>query len=87
LTLTSSRAQKNELSNRFQVTVKRYIFSHLGGFWYEFRGSGKKGGMTENQDIGNGYIRNPIYPGLKSISDMSISGMSIFIAIKWTYQK
>jgi hypothetical protein len=28
--------------------------------------------MTENQDIGNGYIGNPIYPGLKPISDMSI---------------
>jgi hypothetical protein len=27
-------------------------------------GLGKKGGMTENQDIGNGYIGNPIYPGL-----------------------
>jgi hypothetical protein len=49
--------------------------------------SGKKGGMMENQDIGNGYIGNPIHPGLKSISDMSISGMSIFIAIKWTYRK
>jgi hypothetical protein len=42
--------------------------------------------MTENQDMGNGYMGNPIYPGLKSISDMSISGMSIFIVIKWTYQ-
>ncbi len=32
--------------------------------------------------IGNVYIENLIYPGPKSISDMSI-----FTAIKWTYQK
>jgi hypothetical protein len=51
------------------------------------RGSGKKGGVMENEDIGNENIGNSIYPGLKSISDMSISGMSILIAIKWTYQK
>jgi hypothetical protein len=51
------------------------------------QGSGKKGGMKENQDNGYGFIGNPIYPGLKSISNMSISGMSIFIAIKWTYLK
>jgi hypothetical protein len=50
-------------------------------------GSGKKGGMTENQYIGNGFIGNPMYPGIKFISDMSISGMSIFIAIKWTCWK
>jgi hypothetical protein len=50
-------------------------------------GLGKKGGMTENQDIGDGYIGNPIYPGLKSISDMFVPGMSIFIAIEWTYRK
>jgi hypothetical protein len=30
----------------------------------DLSGSGKKGGMTENQDIGNGYIGNTIDPGL-----------------------
>jgi hypothetical protein len=59
-----------------------------GRGWYHMcRGSGKKGGMMENQDIGNGYIGYPIYPGLIYISDLSISGMFIFIAIKWTYPK
>jgi hypothetical protein len=28
---------------------------------YSEQGSGKKGGMMENQDIGYGYIGNPIY--------------------------
>jgi hypothetical protein len=58
-------------------------------FFVESWGSGKKGGMTENQDIGNGYIGNPIYPGLKSIysykmdiweidtSEMDISEMDL----------
>ncbi len=39
-------------------------------------GAGKKGGLSENQDIGNVYIGNRCISG-DVISDMSISDISI----------
>jgi hypothetical protein len=65
-------------------TPKTGPFNEPDYFW----GSGKKGGMTENQDIGNGHIgiliplaaiRFPIYPFLicpfivMDISEMDLS--------------
>jgi hypothetical protein len=59
--------------------------------WKKYLGPGKKGGMTENQDIGNGHIDIPIplatigfliYPFLiclfraMDISEMEIYGKS-----------
>jgi hypothetical protein len=31
-------------------------------YFHFISGSGKKGGISEKQDIGNGYIGNPIFP-------------------------
>jgi hypothetical protein len=44
-----------------------------------FLGAGKKGGLLENQDIGNGYIGNRCISETSDdvISDMSISDISI----------
>jgi hypothetical protein len=43
------------------------------------RGAGNKGGLSENQDIGNGYIGNRCFSDTSDdvISDMSISHISI----------
>jgi hypothetical protein len=45
----------------------------------DLKGAGKKGGLSENQDIGNGYIRNQCISDTFDdvISDMSISDISI----------
>jgi hypothetical protein len=47
--------------------------------WASLKGAGKKGGLSENWDIGNGYIG---YSDISDtfddvISDMSISDISI----------
>jgi hypothetical protein len=51
-----------------------------------FGGAGKKGGLSENRDIGNGHIGNRCISDTFDdvIFNMSISDISI--AKKWTYR-
>jgi hypothetical protein len=61
-----------------QFRINRLIYkgtrSDMQRIILKFRGAGKKGGLSENQDIGNGYIGNRC---ISNTSDDVISDMSI----------